>query len=155
MLKNYIYNFYIELPPAHSRCPSSHLPSAWVQREWVWVGESVCGSFKRNCLGLQHFFHWLNPHWFLQPEIVGLYLPGTGTLGWGDWYGAGTPWSWDIPPEFLSTTSGCGTTPFYACIPAASLDGCGFFNSAVVRLPLKIWQFWVMAVLRVVVIFMW
>ena len=31
----------------------------------------------------RNFFHRLNPHWFLQPEIVGTYLLGTGTLGWG------------------------------------------------------------------------
>ena len=36
-------------------------------------------------------FHSLNPHWFSQPEVMGTYLPGTGTLGWGSLCGAGTP----------------------------------------------------------------
>ena len=32
-------------------CPSSCHPGVRAQREWVWVGESMCGFFKRNCLG--------------------------------------------------------------------------------------------------------
>ena len=47
------------------------------------------GSLRRTALGPQKFFHRLNPHWFLQPEVVGTYLPATGTLGRGAWYGAG------------------------------------------------------------------
>ena len=30
---------------------------------------------------------------------------------------------------------GCGTSLFRICAPPMSLDGCGFFNSVVVRLP--------------------
>ena len=55
--------------------------------------------------------------------------PGLGAL-----CGIGTPCSWDIPPEFLSTTCGYGTRPFHISTPPTSLDGCGFFNSVVVRL---------------------
>ena len=33
----------------------------------------------------------LNPHWFLQPEVMGISLLGTETLGWGAWYGTETP----------------------------------------------------------------
>ena len=94
----------------------------------------MCGFFKSNCFGSGSFFHQLNPHWFLQPEVVGTYLPGTGILGCGTWCGTGTPHSRDIPPESLSTTHGCGTSPFHICAPPTSLDGCGFFNSIVVRL---------------------
>ena len=54
------------------------------------------------------FFHWLNHHWFLQPDVIGTYIPGIGTLCWGAWGGAGTSCSWDIPPQFLSTTYVCG-----------------------------------------------
>ena len=39
--------------PIYHWCPSSSHPSAGAQREQIWVGESVCGSPKRNCLGLQ------------------------------------------------------------------------------------------------------
>ena len=60
---------------------------------------------------------------------MGTYLPGTGTLGWGNWCGSGTPHSQDIPSEFLSTTLVYGTSPFHICASPASLDGCGFFNS--------------------------
>ena len=62
--------------------------------------KSVCGFFKRNCSESSSFSHWLNPHWFLQPELLGTYLPGTGTLGWCAWCAAGTPHSQYIPPNF-------------------------------------------------------
>ena len=82
--------------------------------------------------------HQLNPCWFLQPEVVGTYLPGTGTLGWGAWCGAGTPHSQDIPPGFLSTTHGGGTSLFYVSVLPTSLDGCGYFNSVLFRLPFNL-----------------
>ena len=46
------------------------------------LSKSMCGFFKRNCLGL-------NPCCFLQPEVMGAYLPGTGTLGLGAGMGLG------------------------------------------------------------------
>ena len=79
----------------------------------------------------------LNPDWFLQPEVMGTCLCGTGTLGWGGGYGAGTPcslggtfdaeislpisiyhiWVWDQPVPHLQ--------PSYQ-------SQCSFFNSLVV-----------------------
>ena len=35
------------------------------------LSKSMCGLFKRNCLGLKSFFHRLHPGWFLQPEVMG------------------------------------------------------------------------------------
>ena len=77
----------------------------------------------------------LNPCWCLQPQVMGTYLPGTGILCWGAWYGTGTPRSWNIPPE--STTCICGTSLFCVSISPTSLDGCVFFNSVVVRFPFR------------------
>ena len=58
--------------------------------EWV----SLCvESFRGSAWGSRSFFHQLNSCWFLQPEIVGTYLPGPGTLGWGFCCGVGTPCS--------------------------------------------------------------
>ena len=55
---------------------------------------SLCvGFLKGTAWGSSSFFHGLNPCWFLQPEVVGTYLPGTGTLSPGAWCGAGTPHS--------------------------------------------------------------
>ena len=113
------------LPVCHW-CLSICFPSAGAQREWVWVS---------SCLGLLTFFHWLNPCWFLQTEVVGTHLARTGTLGHGAWCGAWTPCSQYILPEFLSTTCGCGTSHFCISAPLTSLDGCSFFSSTVVRLP--------------------
>ena len=121
------------LPVCHC-CLSSCYPGAGPQREWVWV--SLCvGSLGGTAWDSRSFFHILNSHWFLQPEVVGTYFSYIGTLGWGAWCGTGTPHSQDIPPQFLSTTHGCGTRPFHISTPPTSLNGCGFFNSVVIRLP--------------------
>ena len=50
--------------------------------------KSMCGSLRGNVWGSIIVFHQLNPCWFLQPEVVGTYLLGTGTLGWGACCGA-------------------------------------------------------------------
>ena len=55
-------------------------------------------------------------------------------VGGGGWCWAGSSCSWDIPPKFLSTTCGWETSPLHVCAPPTSLDGCGFFNSVVVKL---------------------
>ena len=125
------------VPPSMPQCLSSCYSGARAQMQWVWV--SLCvGSLRGTAWDSRSFFHQLNPHWFLQPEVTGRYLPGTGTLGWGSQCGAGTPCSWDIPPKFLSTPHGYGTSPFCVSTPPASLDGCGFFNSIVVRHPFNL-----------------
>ena len=112
-----------------------------------------------NCLGLQKFLPQLNPLWFLQPEVVGTYLPGTGTLGWGAWCVFETPCSRDIPPEFYPAhlcvgPAYCGSGP-----DSTSLDGCGFFNSVVVRLPFSfisdVPQWWLFYVLVVILMWLW
>ena len=98
---------------------------------------SSCEDFLRGTAwGPRSFFHRLNPHWFLQPEVVGTYPPGTGTLGWGTWYRAWTPRSQDILPEFLSTT--CEGPAHSRSVPLLPVDGCGFFNSIVVRLSFNL-----------------
>ena len=112
--------------PTMSLVSFKQLPGAGAQRDWVWVGESVCGFFKKNCLGLQRFLPLTNPCWFLQTEVLGTYLPGIGKLGWGVWCGAGTLLFWDIPPKCLSTTCGCGTSLFHVSTLPANLDGFGF-----------------------------
>ena len=48
---------------------------------------SPCGPFKRSLLKIQQFLPCRNPHWFVQPEIMGIYLPGAGTLGCVVWPG--------------------------------------------------------------------
>ena len=144
--------------PCVSLVPFKLQPAAGAQREWVWVGESVCVcSLRGTAWCSSSFFHWLNLCWCLQPEVVGTYLPGTGTLGWGAWCRVGTPCSQDNPPECLSTTHGVRDQPVRICTPPTSLDECGFFNSIVFRLLLnsvsdgsKWWWFFIL-----VVILMW
>ena len=64
---------------------------------------------------------------------MGTYLPGTRTLDWMPVVGLGllAPKS---PPKYLSTTHGCKTSLLRVYTLPTSLDGCGFFNSVVVRL---------------------
>ena len=114
-------------------CLSSCYPVAGAQREWVWV--SLCVDCLRGTAwDLRSFFHQLNLHWCLQPEVMGTYLPSVECLAEGPGVGL-TPCSWDIPSEFLSTTRACGTSPFCISTPLTNLDGYSFFNSIVVRLP--------------------
>ena len=137
-------------------CLSICYPRAGVQREWVWVSPCV-GSLRGTAWDSRSLFHWLSPCWFLQPEVMGIYLLGTRALGLGAWCAAGTPHSWDIHPEFLSTTHGCGTSLFCFSTHPISQDGCVFFNSVVVCLPFhsicdgsEWWLFYIL-----VIILMW
>ena len=47
----------------------------------------MCGPFKSKCLGFQQYLPptHLSLRCFLQPEVIGTFLPGTETLDWG-WY---------------------------------------------------------------------
>ena len=77
------------LPICHW-CLSSCYSGAGAQREWVRI--SLCtDSLRGTAWDFRIFFHRLNTHWFLQPEVMGTYLLGTGTVIWGSWCGAGTP----------------------------------------------------------------
>ena len=40
-------------------------------------------SLRGTTWSSRSFFPQLNPHWVLQTEVLGTYLPGTGTLDWG------------------------------------------------------------------------
>ena len=122
------------VPPCMPLVPCKLLPQIWSSEE-VSLNKSVCGFFKRDCLGLQNFLSLPQSLLVFAARSTGAYLPGTGTLGWRAWCGAGTPHSQDIPPEFLSTMYGCGTSPSCISTPPTSLDKYGFFNSVVVRLP--------------------
>ena len=99
---------------------------------------------------------------------MGIYLPGTGTLGCMVSPGAGIARFQGIPPDFLSTIHECGVVHSAAataspCHTASlglsaqlhdsasptHLDECGFFKSLVVRLPysLNLCQFCALFVL--------
>ena len=128
---------------------------------WCWSSEGMnlskfVGSLRGTAWDSRSFFYLHNAHWFL-PEVIGTYSPGSGTLGLATCCGAGTPCSRAIPPEFLSSKHGCGTSPFRVSNPSTSLNGWCFFNSVVVRLPFSSisdssewWLFY-----NLVVILMW
>ena len=97
--------------------------------------ESMSGFFKGNYLGLQKFLPLTQFPLVLQPEVMGTYLPGSGTQGLGAWCGAGTLCSLETLPKFLSTICGCGTSSFCISASPTNLDGYGFFNLVFVRLP--------------------
>ena len=103
--------------------------------EGVSLSKSVCGFFKRNFLGLQKFYPLTQRPLVFATRSYGDLSSWHWNPGLGAWCGAGTPCSWDIPPEILFTTHGYGTSLFHVSAPPTSLDGCGFFNSVVVRLP--------------------
>ena len=56
------------VPPCKPLVPIKMLPQCW-SSEGVILNTFLWGFFKRNCLELWKFYQ-LNPHWFLQPEVV-------------------------------------------------------------------------------------
>ena len=115
---------------------------------------SLCGgSLEGTAWGPRSFFPWLNPHWFLQPELWGLIFlalkPWVGGLGMG--LGLLTP---EISlPNFYPVAVG----PARPCLHPSSQSGwmcfC-FFNSVVVRLPFNLisvgsekWLFYILVVI--------
>ena len=77
-------------------CPSCCCPGAKAQREWVCVSPKSIVGPSGETSEISSFFCHPNPHWFLQPEFMGTYLPCVGTLGWVVWCGAGVPRSLGI-----------------------------------------------------------
>ena len=110
------------------------------------------GSLRGTAWGSRSFFHLLNPHWFLHPEVVRTqhWNPGLEGAGVGPRL---------LTPEmcllnFYPPHVGLGTSPIHACAPHSGLDGCGFFNSIVVRLPFNFisdsseqWWFYILVVI--------
>ena len=70
---------------------SPYATGAFQVSTWCWSSEgvslhkSLCGFFKRNELLVTPAVSSTNsvPAGFFQAGIMGTYLPGTGTLGWG------------------------------------------------------------------------
>ena len=55
--------------------------------------KSVCGSFKRNCLGLQKFFPLIQPPLVFAAKSYGDFSSWHWNPGLGAWYEAGSPCS--------------------------------------------------------------
>ena len=136
---------------------SSCYPNAGVQKVLVRVGESVRGFFKRNCLGLQKFLLPTQSSLVFAARSCGdlsswHWNPGLGILVWG----------WDsfllrYPFQIFIHHTWVGTSPLWVSTPPTSLDGCSFFNSVVVRLPLNLIsdgsEWWLLYILDVIL--MW
>ena len=150
------------LPICHW-CPFSCCPSAGSQREWVCVSpKSVVGPLRGDLWQSHSFFCHPKTHWFLQLEVMGTYLPGTGTLSWVVWCGAGIPHLWGLPPNFYPPHMGMGpqtqclhifmslhlSTCLHISTPPTHLDEYDFFNSLVVGLSYHsiFWWFWMIIV---------
>ena len=64
------------------------------------------GPLRGTAWDSRSFFHWLNPTGVCSQKFWGLTLLALEPWAGGAWCGAGTPGSWDNPPEFLSTIIG-------------------------------------------------
>ena len=98
--------------------------------------ESVCRAFKRNFLGIQQFLP-------LTQSLLVFIARSYGDLPSLHWYpgvGLGLLAPKISLPNFYSPYVGCGT----ACSASRALlpvwNGCGFFNSIVVRLPFNLFS---------------
>ena len=117
-------------------CPSSYYPGAGAQREWIWVGKSMCGFSKRHFLGLQQ-----PPPLAQSPLFLSHRLWGFTFLALESWAGGPGRGLGFLTPEISLLNCypcGCGASLFCVCTPLTSLDGCGFLNSVVVRLPFSL-----------------
>ena len=83
------------LPPCNWH-PSSYFPGVEPRSGWVCYVLRPCRPFKWR--KSSSFFHRPSPHWFLQTEVMGLYLPSAGTLGCVVWPSAGIAHSQGVPP---------------------------------------------------------
>ena len=119
------------LPDAGQFSSSPYVSDTFQSSTPCWSSVSLCRALYRELPGIPavSVFHSLNPHWFLQPEVVETSLPGTGTLGWGPGVGLGS-----LAPEislliFIHHTC-VGLPVLYLCIstPPTHLNECDFFN---------------------------
>ena len=122
------------VPPCMPLVPFKLLPWCW-SWEGVSLSKFVCSFFKRNCLALQKFL----PPTQSPQDFCSQKLWGPNFLALEPWV-RDLVWSWDslfliYPSWNSSATCGCGTSLFHVSAPPTILDGCGFFESVVVRLP--------------------
>ena len=133
-------------PPALALMPDTSVPfrmplvpfkllhQCW-SSEGVILSKSVRGFFKRNRLELLKFLLLTqSPLVFAARSFGDLsscpWNPGQGGLVWG----------WDAlllryPSKIFIHYTWVWDQPIHVSSPPTSLDGCGFFNSVVVRLP--------------------
>ena len=81
--------------PSH---PSSCCPGVEPQSGWVCVHSSTMQAFEAESPESPAVAPMPQTHRFLQPEVMGIYLPGDGTLGCAVWPGAGITY-----PQVLSS----------------------------------------------------
>ena len=116
-------------------CLSSCCPGAGAPRECIWVSpKSIADLLRGDTWEHCSSFHHPNPYWLLQPEVMGAYIPGTGTLGSVVCCGAVCPCFWGIHLDFYLPHV-CVKLPVPYLHPATCLDECDFFNSLIVRIP--------------------
>ena len=132
-----------------SLMPFNLLSLCWISEE-VSLSKSVHRPFKRNYLLLQKFLYSTAsmPTGFYSQKLW-RHIPGTGTLGLGSWCGAGTPHSWDIPPNFYWPHVGVGP----ACSTSLHLLPVLMwflleFHSCSTSIQLDFWHLWMMVVLQ-------
>ena len=105
----------------------------WTQMEWVWL--SPCEDpLRGTAWDSRSFFYQLSPCWVLYPQVMGIYLPGTGSQGRGPCGG------WDssllrYASQIFIHYTWMWDQLFCISAPTTSLEACGFFNSLIVRLP--------------------
>ena len=98
----------------------------------------MCGFFKRNCVGLQRFY----PPTQLPLVFAARRYGDSSSWHWNPGLG-GLVWGWDssflrYPSWIFSHHTWMWDQPISCLCPPTSLDGCGFFNSVVVRLPVNL-----------------
>ena len=70
------------LPPGMTLVPFKLLCWCWFRGSESAYMSPYVGYLRGTALDSRSVFRRLNTCWFLQPEVMGTYILGTGTLGW-------------------------------------------------------------------------
>ena len=135
-------------------CLSSCYSSAGWSSEGVSLNKSMCAFFKGNCLGLHKFLPLTQSPLFFSARSCGNWPswhwnPGLGNLVWG-WYSS----LLRHPSQIFIHHIQMWDQPVLCCHRSYSLDGYGFFNSVLTRLPFNLIfggsEWWLFCVLVVI-----
>ena len=97
--------------------------------------------------------------WPPKPVILGPHLPGVGTMGWGVWCGAQTPYSLERTSIIVMSsccgppTQGCGSRLYHVFIPPTHLMWFLLYIFSCRKCFLLVYRlFWLIIALKMVVI---
>lgn len=118
-------NQFLHLCPWHflNCCSSAETKSEWVHQQvsLPWLPKEQYLWLLLPSVSLSQSLCW-----FSEPEVMGIFLPSTGNLGWGAWCRTvisplRETWAERYPSWFSTTTCKLGTSLFHISTPPSCL----------------------------------